>query len=82
VFAFDNGILATGENSWYLILRSDQDWVKGSYTMESPEDSDIPTPDGADESENDNSDNPVVPEPASLILMGLGAAGVFKRKRK
>jgi hypothetical protein len=82
VFAFDNGILATGENSWYLILRSDQDWVKGSYTVEAPKDSDIPTPDGTTDSANDNTNNPAVPEPASLLLMGLGAASLFKRKQK
>jgi len=69
VFAFDNGILTTGENSWYLILRSNQDWVKGSYTMEAPKDSDIPVPIH-------------IPEPASLLLMGLGAAGLFKRKQR
>jgi hypothetical protein len=82
VFAFDNGILAAGENSWYLIISSDQDWVKGSYSLEAPETSDIPQPDGTTENTNADSESTTAPEPASLLLMGLGVAVLVKRKDK
>jgi hypothetical protein len=85
VFAFDNGILAAGKNSWYLILSSNQDWKVGSYSMESPpiDDGEVPGPkDVTASGDTTKNNNPVVPEPASLFLMGLGAASLFKRKQK
>jgi hypothetical protein len=81
VFAFDNGILAAGENSWYLVMSSDQDWVKGTYSMETPKNGDIPQPEGTASQTPSQSNTPVAPEPASLLLMGLGAVTLLKRKK-
>ena len=81
VFAFDGGILAAGENSWYLILHSDQDWIAGTYSLEPPDDDGVPIPDGTATDDTNQGDN-AVPEPASLLIMGLGAASLVLRKKK
>jgi hypothetical protein len=80
-FQFANGILAAGENSWFLILRSDQDWKTGTYSMESPEDSELPIPEDAAANPADDQNNPV-PEPTALLVMGLGAMALARRQKK
>jgi hypothetical protein len=80
VFEFNGGILSSGQNSWYLVLSSDQGPVTGSYKLTAPTDDDIVQPDGTTDGNPNNSNNPA-PEPASMFLLGLGAVALFKRKQ-
>lgn len=65
--------LIPGNRSWFLIFSSDSGPVAGDYKIESIEsnETDPPVPD-PDE----------VPEPATLILLGIGSAMVLKRRRR
>lgn len=70
---FENGMMIHGESSWFLFLYSDADWVKGDFTIaEAAADDDISVPDG------DGNSN--IPEPATLLLLGIGALVSLKRK--
>lgn len=73
VYEFANGILAVGKNSWFLVMRSNSDWKKGSYKFEAPNDDDIVAP---------GDDNPVppVPEPATLSMLLIGSLALYKRR--
>jgi len=81
VFEFNGDILSSGKNSWYLVLSSNQGPVTGSYKLTAPTDDDIVLPDGVADDNSNNSNNNI-PEPASMLLMGLGAVALFKRKQK
>ena len=57
-----------GENSWFLVFSSDQDWVAGEYEIRAPEGEGVlPAP---------------APEPATIALLGIGSALIFSRRRK
>lgn len=65
--------LVTGEHSWFLVFSSDFAPVIGEFVLEGPsgEISDPPI-DGDD----------VIPEPATIVLLGFGGATIFSRRRK
>ncbi len=65
-FEGDAALSAT-DHSWFLVLSSDRDWVKGTYTMRRSDD--LPAP-------------PDVPEPNVLTLLGLGGAILLRRQRR
>ena len=77
-FEFDNGILAVGKKSYFLLLGSNAAPVVGGYEVVAPaDDGDIPIP-------GDNDDVPSldkVPEPATVALL-LGGVLMGLRKRK
>jgi len=78
-FEFDNGILAVGNKSYFLLLGSNAAPVVGGYEVVAPaDDGDIPIP-------GDNDDVPTpdtaVPEPATMALL-LGGVLLGLRKRK
>jgi hypothetical protein len=64
---FDENLILVGEHSWFLVLSSDKDWVRGEYgtdyILKGPEPSDFP-----------------VPEPAMLTLLSIGGAILFRRR--
>ncbi len=67
VWLFDDGLLAVGEHSYFLLLSSDYNWKAGEYTFEAPEEGPFPIP---------------TPEPATIALLALGGAAVLRRRRK
>ncbi len=67
VWEFENGALIAEGSSWFLLLRSDYDWVVGAYTLEKTPDDEAPVPN---------------PEPATMALMGLGSSVLLFRRRK
>jgi hypothetical protein len=56
-----------GEQSWFLFLYSDYDWIKGDIEVQRVND-DIPVPE--------------VPEPATLALLACGTMLSLKRRKK
>lgn len=67
VWEFISDSLSGGEHSWFLVLGSDHDWTTGSYTFDKTLADEGPIPN---------------PEPATLMLLGLGSAVLFTRRRK
>ena len=67
VWQFDEGTLVQGEQSWFLFLYSDYDWIKGDIQVQALANDDIPVPE--------------VPEPATLVLLGCGAILSLKRRK-
>jgi len=63
------GSILSGEHSWFLVFSSDAMPVAGDYEIRAPEASDIPASTHA-------------PEPGTLMLLGLGGALIFTRRRK
>ncbi len=72
VYEFANGVLAAGKNSWFLLMRSNNDWKKGSYKFDTPDDDDIVAP-------GDESNEPI-PEPATLSMLLIGSLALYKRR--
>ena len=74
-----DGELAPDKRSWFLLYSSDFAPIAGDFkirTFESDDNVDIPLdPDSV-------SDPETVPEPVTLILMGLGSTIVLKRRRR
>ncbi|MHC4460724.1 MAG: PEP-CTERM sorting domain-containing protein [Planctomycetota bacterium] len=65
---FEGGYISQGEHSYLLVLSSSQDWVKGSYEIDIPEEGDFPVP---------------IPEPAMITLLGIGGVlTICARRRK
>jgi hypothetical protein len=62
---FFNNDLLSGEYSWFLIFSSDNDWTVGQYEMQ--------TADGFPVTSN--------PEPATVVLLGLGSTILFAKRR-
>ena len=67
IWEFEDGALIQGENSWFLLLYSDHDWIAGDYEVEAIANDDIPMP-GA-------------PEPTTLILLAGGAVLSLRRRK-
>jgi len=65
MWEFEQGALIQGEHSWFLTLSSDRDYVAGNFVINSPGD-EVPIP---------------VPEPATMILIGIGSAILMARRR-
>ena len=64
---FDNGFLTAGRHSFFLVMRSSQDWVPGEYTFVKSADT-IPAP--------------ANPEPATITLFGIGCSVLLTRRKK
>ncbi|RKY07572.1 MAG: hypothetical protein DRP66_06420 [Planctomycetota bacterium] len=68
IWEFEGGALIKGKHSWFLTISSDYDWVKGDFSIYAPEpDDDLPVPE--------------VPEPATMILLGIGSAVLAARRK-
>jgi hypothetical protein len=66
IWQFDDGTLVQGDQSWYLFLYSDYDWIAGGIKVQ-PDNDDIPVPE--------------VPEPATLALLGFGTLLSLRRRK-
>lgn len=68
VWEFDNGILTANTHSWFLVLRSDQDWIPGKYTFDETLADMVPV-------------TTANPEPATIGLLGIGSLMLFRRRK-
>ena len=69
-----NGFFIPGEHSSFLVISSDNTWVKGDYELGTYEDILVP---------EDAADEPVlVPEPTSIILLISGSCMLFRNRKK
>ena len=64
---FDWGVLIAGEHSHFLLFSSDNEPTRGSYTLEGRDEDDITV---------------VTPEPATIVLLGIGGAMALVRRRR
>lgn len=71
-YEFGNGSLTLGKNSWFLTIRSDGKPKAGTFTFTPPIDNDIVLPGAVD----------TVPEPMTLSMLLLGAAGAMVKRSK
>lgn len=67
IWEFEGGVLDEGDHSFFLILSSDHDFTKGTYSLVKSTDSGAPIPN---------------PEPGTMALLGVGAAMTLIRRRK
>jgi len=69
VWEFTGGLLYKGDHSWFLVFSSNSGPAAGDYEVKGSESQPTPIPE--------------IPEPATVILLGLGAAVVVSiRKRR
>jgi hypothetical protein len=66
IWQFDDGTLVQGDQSWYLFLYSDYDYIAGGIEVQQPND-DIPVPG--------------VPEPTTLALLACGTILSLRRRK-
>jgi hypothetical protein len=71
IWEFGDTAIVDGEQSWFLFLYSNKDWTAGEIEIQQAND-DIPIP-----GDGGNS----IPEPATLILLGLGTFSLFKTRK-
>ncbi len=65
-----DALLLVGDHSWFLVLTSDNDWVRGNYEIEPAGGLSVP-PDG-----------PHTPEPATVTLLGIGGLLALMRRKR
>lgn len=68
IWEFEDGALAKGDQSWFLFLYSDYDWIAGDIEVQ-PANPDLPVPDSE------------IPEPATLVLLVCGSVLSLKRRK-
>ena len=66
IWQFEQGALIQGEHSWFLTISSDYDYIAGDFAINSPDD-EVPVPE--------------IPEPATMILLGLGCVILVAGRR-
>lgn len=66
---FGAGILDGGEHSYFLLLSTDGAPVVGDFEIKALKEGDLPVP-------------PEIPEPATITLLGIGAAMLLGKRRK
>ena len=59
-------LVEVGTHSQFLLYSSTNDWVKGTYRIDIEQESDFP----------------VIPEPATLTMLGIGGIMVLRRRQK
>ena len=67
---FDDSLLAEGEHSYFLVLRSDTDWDWGTYTFNKNLANEPPVPGSLPN-----------PEPSTIALLGIGMLTLLRRRR-
>ena len=65
IWQFEDVAISQGEQSWYLFLYSDYDWIAGDIAVQRNDD--IPVPE--------------VPEPATLALLSFGTVLSLRRRK-
>ena len=65
IWQFENVAISQGEQSWYLFLYSDYDWIAGDIAVQRNDD--IPVPE--------------VPEPTTLALLSFGTVLSLRRRK-
>lgn len=68
IWEFEEGTLMKNDHSWFLIISSDYDYISGDFSIYAP------APD-------DEFPVPGVPEPATMILFGIGSAILAARRK-
>ncbi|HUV40800.1 MAG TPA: PEP-CTERM sorting domain-containing protein, partial [Sedimentisphaerales bacterium] len=66
---FDNGFLTAGRHSFFLVMRSSQDWVRGEYTFDKSYLTTLVAPGYPN------------PEPATIILFGIGCSVILTGRK-
>lgn len=67
IWEFEQGALIKGEHSWFLALSSDHDYIVGDFSIVSDPDDEVPIPS--------------LPEPATMILLGIGSVILMARRK-
>lgn len=67
----EDALLLVGDHSWFLVLTSDNDWVRGTYDIR-PAEGGPPVPPGG----------PHTPEPATVTLLGIGGLLALMRRKR
>lgn len=66
IWEFGNAKIIQGDQSWFLFIYSNYDWIVGDIQLQAVYDDDLPVP--------------IVPEPATLALVLCGAVLSLKRR--
>lgn len=69
---FQNPSIQAGENSVFLLIRSNNSIKAGTYQLFPPEDSEIPVP---------GDEDGTIPEPATVMILSLGTALAIRSRR-